>query len=202
MISMSVFLSRGRYKWKTLHTTLIRMSSSSQKQSLLERSNFKYFLPIQSRWADNDQYGHVNNIKYYSYFDTVINHYLIKHCKLNTNLKTTDLIGLMVETECSFHRPLSFPEVVLSGLSVTKIGNSSVHYKIGLFAETDDSQRMLSGGSFNEEDFSSHKREACAVGKCIHVFVNPKKNNESVPIPNEMRIPLEKLLIDNYVSKL
>ncbi|XP_033101709.1 uncharacterized protein LOC117104907 [Anneissia japonica] len=179
----------------SMHTTPKMKMCFSPKRAVWERSSYKYFLPIQSRWSDNDQYGHVNNVIYYSYFDTIINHYLIKYCDLNVDLTETNMVGLMVETQCTFKQPVSFPEVVLAGLSVSKIGNSSVHYTIGLFAEKTQNKRESCfpfSSSFNGEDFFCHESEACAVGRCVHVFVDPA-THKSICLPDKFRDSLERL---------
>ena len=96
-----------------------------------KRTDYRHFLAIPTRWMDNDIYGHVNNVVYYSYFDTVVNEYLIREGGLD--IATGATIGLAVETFCQFHQPLTFPEVIDAGLRVGKLGSSSVRYEIGLF---------------------------------------------------------------------
>src|SRR5438876_5963253 len=90
------------------------------------RSGYRHFLAIPTRWMDNDIYGHVNNVVYYSYFDTVINEYLI--CIGGLDIHGAPVIGIAVETRCRFHASLVFPEVIDAGLRVGKLGNSSVRY--------------------------------------------------------------------------
>ncbi|HKH11041.1 MAG TPA: acyl-CoA thioesterase, partial [Rubrobacter sp.] len=97
------------------------------------RDRYPHFLTIATRWMDNDVYGHVNNVVYYSYFDTVVNEYLIHEGGLDIAGGAT--IGLAIETFCQFHQPLAFPEVIDAGLRVGKLGNSSVRYEIGLFRQ-------------------------------------------------------------------
>ena len=135
------------------------------------RESYRHFQAIPTRWADNDIYGHVNNVVYYSYFDTVVNQYLIEQHALD--LVNSTVIGLVVETQCDYFAPLSFPDVVHAGLRVTKVGNSSVRYEIGLFR--------------NEE------RTASAQGYFVHVYVN-RASRRSTPVPADMRAVLEKLL--------
>jgi len=96
------------------------------------RADYHHFLPIPTRWMDNDVYGHVNNTVYYSYFDTVINAYLIERGVLDYAGGAT--IGLAVENGCRFRRSLEFPMVIAAGLRVGKLGNTSVRYEVGLFA--------------------------------------------------------------------
>ena len=96
-----------------------------------KRENYPHFLAIPTRWMDNDVYGHVNNVVYYSYFDTVINDYLMAEGGLD--FSAGDVVGIAVETMCQFHKSLAFPDLVDAGLRVGKLGNSSVRYEIGLF---------------------------------------------------------------------
>ena len=135
------------------------------------RHTYRHFQAIPTRWADNDVYGHVNNVVYYSYFDTVVNQYLIEQRILD--LPTSTIIGLVVETQCEYFAPLSFPDVVHAGLRVTKIGNSSVRYEIGLFR--------------NEEETAS------AQGYFVHVYVD-RASRKAIAVPSGMRLVLEKLL--------
>jgi acyl-CoA thioester hydrolase len=113
------------------------------------RGRYPHFLAIPTRWIDNDIYGHVNNVRYYKFFDTVINRYLIEVGGLD--IHNGDVIGIAVETTCSFHRSLAFPDIVNAGLRVGKLGTSSVRYEIGLFRGDD--------------------AECAATGHFVHVFV-------------------------------
>src|SRR3954462_2401434 len=103
----------------------------SQRPAAEPRDAYRHFRPITTRWMDNDVYGHVNNVVYYSYFDTVVNQYLIEQGVLD--VPTSTVIGLVVETQCEYFAPLTFPDIVHAGLRVAKIGNSSVRYEVGLF---------------------------------------------------------------------
>jgi acyl-CoA thioester hydrolase len=136
------------------------------------RSAYKHFLAIPTRWMDNDIYGHVNNVTYYSYFDTVINEYLIREGGLDIHNGT--VIGLAVETFCKFHQSLTFPEVIDAGLRVGKLGNSSVRYEIGLFRQGHD--------------------EPAATGHFVHVFVD-RPTQKPVPIPDALRACMQKLFV-------
>lgn len=98
-----------------------------------KRTDFAYFSPLQTRWADNDAYGHINNVVYYSYFDTVVNGFLIEKGLLE--IQGSGAIGLVVETQCHYFAPLAFPQPLEGGLRVAKIGNSSVRYELGIFAK-------------------------------------------------------------------
>ena len=135
------------------------------------RDSYRHFQAIPTRWADNDIYGHINNVVYYSYFDTVVNQYLIEQHALD--LVNSTVIGLVVETQCEYFAPLSFPDVVHAGLRVAKVGNSSVRYEIGLFR--------------NEE------RTASAQGYFVHVYVN-RASRRSTAVPADMRLALEKIV--------
>ncbi len=135
------------------------------------RDIYHHFQAIPTRWADNDIYGHVNNVVYYSYFDTVVNQYLIEQGALD--LVKSTVIGLVVETQCEYFAPLSFPDVVNAGLRVAKIGNSSVRYEIGLFR--------------NDENTAS------AQGYFVHVYVD-RATRRSTSVPADMRAALEKIL--------
>lgn len=119
---------------------------------------------------DNDIYGHVNNVVYYSYFDTVVNEYLIREGGLD--IANGAVIGLAIETFCQFHRELTFPEVIDAGLRVGKIGNTSVRYEIGLFRQGED--------------------EPAATGHFVHVFVD-RATRKPTPFPPGIRACLERL---------
>ena len=137
------------------------------------RADFRHFIAIPTRWMDNDAYGHVNNVTYYSYFDTAVNDHLIRAGGLDIHSATA--IGVVVETGCSFAKPLSFPDVVDAGLSVTRIGTSSVVYAIGLFRAGDD--------------------EPAASGRFVHVWID-RTTQRPIPVPPSIRAALEPLRID------
>ncbi len=140
---------------------------------ILTREAYKHFLAIPTRWMDNDIYGHINNVVYYSYFDTVVNGYLIKQDALD--IHQGKQIGLVVETKCNYFAPLAFPDVIDAGLRVTRIGNSSVRYEIGLFKQGVD--------------------EAAAEGHFIHVYVD-KNTRKPVPLGNQFRAILSKIFVE------
>jgi len=112
--------------------------------------SYPHTLLIPTRWADNDVYGHVNNSVYYFYFDTVVNKYLIENGLLE--IGKSEVVGLVVETSCSYFAPISFPDNIIAGLRISKLGNSSVRYEIGLFR--------------NDETLAS------AQGHFVHVYVD------------------------------
>ena len=97
------------------------------------RSAYRHFLPIQTRWMDNDAYGHVNNVVYYSWFDTAVNAHLIEHGALDIHSGGT--IGLVIETQCNYFAPLAFPQTVEAGIRVAHLGTSSVRYEVGIFGD-------------------------------------------------------------------
>ncbi|MEE8197391.1 MAG: thioesterase family protein [Acidiferrobacterales bacterium] len=136
------------------------------------RDRFVHFLAIPTRWMDNDLYGHVNNVVYYSYFDTVINQYLIAQGGLD--IAQAPVIGIAAESLCRFRRELTFPQVVEAGLRVAHLGNSSVRYEIGLFTQDQE--------------------QAAATGYFVHVFVR-RDTNKPVPIPPTIRQALERLRV-------
>jgi acyl-CoA thioester hydrolase len=132
------------------------------------RSAYPHHLAITLRWKDNDVYGHVNNVEYYSFFDTVINDFLIRRGGLD--IHRGEVIGLCVDSQCTFKQPLEFPGVVDAGLRCGKLGNSSVRYEIALFREGSD--------------------EPAATGRFVHVFVG-RDDRAPVPVPDEIRAALE-----------
>ena len=134
--------------------------------------NYRYFLPIGTRWMDNDVYGHVNNVTYYSYFDTVANHYLIQQAGLD--IHTSPVIGLVVESKCSYRAPLAYPARLRAGLRVDKLGNRSVTYGIAIFNEAEN--------------------RAAAHGYLVHVFVD-RHSREAVTIPEPLRQALAHLIV-------
>jgi len=136
------------------------------------RADYRHFLAIPTRWMDNDMYGHVNNVTYYSYFDTVVNEHLIAVGGLD--IRQGPCIAYVVETSCRFHRSLTFPEVVDAGLRITRLGGSSVTYEIGLFRSGDDA--------------------AAATGRFVHVWVD-RASERPVPIPDPIRAALAPLVV-------
>jgi acyl-CoA thioester hydrolase len=136
------------------------------------RGDYRHFQSITTRWMDNDAYGHVNNVVYYSFFDTVVNTYLIARGVLD--VAAGPVIGFVVETGCHYFAPLAYPRAVEAGMRVTSIGRSSVRYEIGLFDEGSDA--------------------AAAQGHFIHVYVD-RKSNRPVSLPVPLRAALEPLLV-------
>lgn len=135
------------------------------------RLAYKAFRLIGTRWMDNDAYGHVNNVVYYSWFDTAVNAYLIEQGVLDMAQGQT--IGLVIETQCNYFSPLSFPQSVEAGIRVARLGLSSVRYEVGLFAQ---------GAPLT-----------AAKGHFVHVYVD-RHTRRPTPLPPNLKAVLEKLL--------
>jgi acyl-CoA thioester hydrolase len=136
------------------------------------RDRYAWFVDIPTRWMDVDIYGHVNNVEYYSYFDTAVAAHLIEVGGLDPH--TSPVIGLVIETKCVFKKSLLFPVVVNAGLRVAHIGRTSVRYEIGLFREGDD--------------------EPAATGHFVHVYVE-RATQKPAPIPDERRAAMQQLVM-------
>lgn len=134
----------------------------SQPQHL--RADYRHFQPITTRWHDNDVYGHVNNVVYYSYFDSAVNTYLIERGGLD--IHDGAVVGFVVSSSCDYFASIAFPDRLEVGLRVGKLGNSSVQYELAIFKVGED--------------------EACAAGRFVHVFVD-RESNRPVPIPPALR---------------
>ncbi len=139
------------------------------------RAGYPHFLRIPTRWIDNDIYGHVNNVVYYAYFDTVINTYLIERGGLD--IHRGEVIGVCAESSCSYRASFTFPDVIEAGLRVSRLGERSVTYEIGLFKHTPD---------------AGPEEEASAEGRFVHVFVD-RASMKPVEIPESLRKALEAL---------
>ena len=135
------------------------------------RADFPHFLAIPTRWMDNDVYGHVNNVVYYSYFDTVINEHLIRDGGLD--IHDGSVVGYCVESQCRYLAPLAFPEILDAGLRVAHLGKSSVRYEIALFRQGEATP--------------------AAVGHFVHVFV-AREANKPTAIPPKIRECLQRLM--------
>jgi len=136
------------------------------------RADYRYFQSITTRWSDNDLYGHVNNVTYYSYFDTVANHFLIQEGGLD--IIASPVIGYVVSSNCEYRKPLTYPQPIEAGLRTDRLGSSSVTYGIAIFAEGDD--------------------EVSAFGQFVHVFVE-RASNKPVSIPGNLRAALARLSV-------
>jgi len=137
------------------------------------RADYPHLLPITTRWLDNDAYGHVNNVVYFSYFDTVVNTYLIEQGALD--VQASPVIGLVVEVACQYLAPLTYPETVTAGLRVAHIGRSSVRYEIAMFPEGKDL--------------------AAAQGHFVHVYVDRDTRRPVSELPPDLRAALEPLRV-------
>ena len=136
------------------------------------RADYKVFREVTTRWMDNDVYGHVNNVVYYSFFDTVVSGWLLENGLVDPHGGAT--IGLAVESQCNYFAPISFPDHVTGGLRIERLGGSSVRYGVGIFRGDDQT--------------------AAAAGHFIHVYVDAE-TRRPVPVPDAMRTALEPLVI-------
>ena len=139
-----------------------------------QREHYRYFSSLATRWMDNDIYGHVNNVTYYSYFDTVANQFLID--KGGLDIQNAETIGFVVASNCQYLAPIAHPEIIDIGLRVNRMGNSSVEYGIAVFRKDQD--------------------DAAAHGTFTHVFVN-RKSNKSSPIPESIRKALQQVVVSH-----
>ncbi len=142
------------------------------KPEIPNREDYKVFYPINTRWSDNDIYGHVNNVMYYSYFDTAANRYLIEEGGLD--ISDGSIVGYVVNSGCQYHSPITYPETIEAGLRVDRLGSSSVQYGIAIFRQG--------------------QQQAAANGHFVHVFVE-REENRSVAIPEKLREALQRLLV-------
>ncbi|MFK7730421.1 MAG: acyl-CoA thioesterase [Pseudomonadales bacterium] len=137
------------------------------------REHYAYFSKVSTRWMDNDVYQHINNVVYYSFFDTVCNEYLIERAGFNP--QTAPVIGFIVSSNCQYLAPLSYPVKIEAAFRVNRLGNSSVEYGVAVFAEGESS--------------------AAAWGTYTHVFVN-RESDKPTPIPDQIREALTEALIE------
>lgn len=147
------------------------MSTPVTRPQARPRSHYRVFRTIGTRWMDNDVYGHVNNVVYYSWFDTAVNGWLIEQGALD--IHAGEVIGLVIETQCNYFAPLAFPQTVHAGLRVAHLGSSSVRYEVGLFAEDGEM--------------------AAACGHFVHVYVD-RATRRPVPLPAALKTVLETIL--------
>jgi len=146
-------------------------AARAARPSAQPRSHYRCFMPLTTRWMDNDAYGHLNNVVYYSLFDTVVNRTLIEAGALD--IERSEVIGLVVETHCNYFAPLAFPQSVEAGLRVASIGSSSVRYEIGLFG--------------------ADAELAAACGHFVHVYVD-RATRRPVVLPDKLKTTLQGLL--------
>jgi acyl-CoA thioester hydrolase len=147
------------------------------KQEREPRAAYRHFARITTRWMDNDVYAHVNNVVYYSWFDTVVNGYLVERGVLD--FVSSPAIGFVVETQCQYFAPIAFPDTVDAGLRVAKLGTSSVRYEIGLFRNDDPL--------------------AAAQGSFVHVYVD-RASRRPVPLPADLRAALRAIAVESGMA--
>jgi acyl-CoA thioester hydrolase len=137
-----------------------------------QRTEYPHLQAITTRWHDNDVYGHVNNVTYYSFFDTAVNTYLIDVGGLD--ILGGEVVAFVVSSACDYFASIAFPERIEVGLRVGKLGSSSVQYELAVF--------------------KAGEEEACAAGRFVHVFVD-RASNRPVAIPDRLRAALERLVV-------
>ena len=142
----------------------------TEKEKLPTRDAYPYQVLLTTRWSDNDLYGHINNVNYYSYFDTAVNHFLIHHGGLD--IHSAEVIGVVAESNCRYFSSLSYPQNLTIGVAAKKIGNRAVTYDVAVFAD--------------------EQANASAAGTFVHVFVE-RASNRAVPIPAKIRSALESI---------
>lgn len=145
-------------------------ADSTSRPQAKARDHYRVFRSIGTRWADNDVYGHVNNVVYYSWFDTAVNAWLIEQGALD--IHAGEVIGLVIETQCNYFAPLAFPQTVEAGLRVAHLGRSSVRYEVGLFAQGEPL--------------------AAACGHFVHVYVD-RDTRRPVPLPTALHRTLQSI---------
>ncbi|MFT4268051.1 MAG: thioesterase family protein [Xenophilus sp.] len=145
---------------------------SAQRPMPQPRHSYPVFRSIGTRWMDNDVYGHVNNVVYYSWFDTAVNAHLIEQGALDIHAGGT--VGFVVETQCNYFAPLAFPQAVEAGIRVAALGRSSVRYEVGLFA--------------------AGAAQAAAQGHFVHVYVD-RSTQRPVPLPQALQRVVEALRV-------
>ena len=146
----------------------------SEPKAADRRAVYPYFARITTRWMDNDAYAHVNNVVYYSFFDTAVNQLLIRSGVLD--VQRSPIIGFVVETQCRFFKPITFPDVIDAGIRVARVGKSSVRYEIGIFRSDDET--------------------AAAQGYFVHVYVDRVSIRPVPALPEALREVLRPLLVD------
>ena len=144
----------------------------SERAPVPVRGDYRVFRPIPTRWMDNDVYGHVNNVVYYSYFDTAVNGYLID--ATGTDIRELPAIGVVAETGCRYFESVSFPDVLEVGLAVERLGRSSIVYQLGIFVQG--------------------RPAAAAAGRFVHVYVDSAQRG-AVPVPESIRAAVTPLLL-------
>lgn len=139
-------------------------------EELLKRDHYRHFQPITTRWQDNDIYGHINNVTYYSFFDSAVNAWLIERGGLD--IHDGSVAGLVVSSSCDYFASIAYPELIEVGLRVARFGGSSVQYELAVFRVGE--------------------QEPCAAGRFVQVFVD-RVSNQPAPIPEPLREALQAL---------
>ncbi|HEX8592720.1 MAG TPA: thioesterase family protein [Pseudomonas sp.] len=139
---------------------------------MTQRANYRHFQPITTRWQDNDIYGHVNNVTYYSFFDSAVNTYLIERGGLD--IHDGAVVAFVVSSACDYFASIAYPDLIEVGLRVAKLANSSVQYELAVFKVGED--------------------EACAAGRLVHVFVD-RASNLPAALPQALREALQVLAV-------
>lgn len=155
------------------------MISSAPRPTPEARTAFFATVEITTRWMDNDTYGHVNNVVYYSYFDTAVNKFLIDSGFLNP--MRGEVVGFVVETGCHYFKPISFPEHIVAGIRVAHLGTSSVRYEIGIFTNEDET--------------------ASAQGHFVHVYVDRDRKRPVAALPEPLRKALQPILVGGSIQR-
>ncbi|WP_327143961.1 acyl-CoA thioesterase [Nocardia sp. NBC_01327] len=140
---------------------------------MTQDQDYPVLWPVPTRWADNDHYGHVNNVTYYSYFDTAVNAWLIH--ATGTDIRDLPAIGVVAKTSCTFIGSISFPDQLLVGIRIARLGNSSISYDLAIFRDAGDSLQLAATGTF------------------VHVYVDDE-TRKPVPIPDVIRDAAELLV--------
>ena len=143
------------------------------RPAISTRADYAWFTTMPTRWMDNDVYGHVNNVQYYSFVDTAVAEFLIANQVLDLGASTE--VGLVVETQCRYFAPIAFPDLVTCGVRCGRLGGSSIRYEIGIFRGDED--------------------RASAEGHFVHVYVARAEQTRTVPIPPRLREAATRLLL-------
>jgi acyl-CoA thioester hydrolase len=152
---------------------------SGARPGIGTRADYRWFVTLATRWMDNDVYGHVNNVQYYSFFDTAVARFLVESGMFGEDgglgLENVPAVGLVVETQCRYAAPLAFPDEVTVGLRCGRLGTSSVRYEIGVFRNAED--------------------RACAEGHFVHVYVDRREQSRTVAVPERLREAVTRRLL-------
>lgn len=138
----------------------------------MTRASFNWFFVLQTRWSDNDMYGHINNAKYYSYLDTVMSEFLIQGCQFH--IEKNNVISVVASSQCDYFQSISYPSTIHIGISIEHIGTKSVRYMIGFFKDEEDT--------------------ASAVARLTEVWLD-KESGTSISIPEQLKVNLKKYTV-------